>query len=108
MTAIEPRRAPTPIYPLGIAAEDGVSGWAGKITAAYVYMNGCVRYEISGLDKDGAPVGYVFDEGQVFIEPEVLAAFERDENPVTVPAAVESVPPERPRGGPRSSTPVAR
>lgn len=76
---------------LGNKYRDKVSGWEGIATARYEYMNGCVRIEISGADKDGKPEGFVFDVHQV---EEVVAA----------PVVVE----QRQTGGPTSNRPVAR
>lgn len=77
---------------LGKQYRDTVSGWEGVATARYEYMNGCVRYELGGRDKDGKPESFVFDEQQI--------------------EAVEAPPvdrrPSRPTGGPRDATPVAR
>ena len=77
---------------LGDKVRDTVSGWEGIATGKYEFMNGCVRWEISGVDKDGKPEGFVFDEQQV----ELL-----EENPLQVPQP-------QPTGGPRSNRPVAR
>lgn len=75
---------------LGEKYRDTVSGWEGIATARYEYMNGCIRIEISGADKDGKPEGFVFDVHQV----------ERVEGRVpTTPA---------PTGGARSNRPVER
>lgn len=78
---------------LGVKARDVVSGWEGTITSRHEYLNGCVRYEIAGTDKDGKPEDFVFDEQQI----EVLG----DDGPLVnlqVTAA----------GGPRSNRPVPR
>lgn len=74
---------------------DIVSGWTGTVVARYEYMNGCVRYEIAGADKDGKPDSYVFDEQQ--LTPYAMAAIPRGEPE-----------PPRPTGGPRDSRPVPR
>lgn len=79
-------------FELGAKARDVVSGWEGIITAEYRYMNGCLRYEISGADKEGKPEGFVFDSQQI----ESLA-----------PPMLATAPPV-PTGGPRDNRPVAR
>jgi len=77
---------------LGERYRDVVSGWEGVATARYEYMNGCVRIEISGADKDGKPEGFVFDIQQI-------EAVEAPAVPATPVATV---------GGPRSHRPVSR
>ena len=79
---------------LGCTARDTVSGWEGIVTAEYRYMNGCIRYELSGRDKDGKPTGFVFDQQQV-------EAVVPDAHPVTPTTA-------RRTGGSQSSKPVDR
>lgn len=75
---------------LGDRGRDTVSGWEGVATARYEYMNGCVRWELSGKDENGHPKGFVFDEEQ-------LEAVEEAGRPVG------------PRsGGARGSAPVER
>lgn len=87
---------------LGSKARDIVSGWEGIVTARYEYLNGCVRYEIGGKDKDGKPDQYVFDAQQIRViaEPDV----ELVPRPVVVPPPARS---ER-IGGPRDNRPVTR
>lgn len=50
---------------MGEKYRDTVSGWEGTATAVIVYMNGCIRVETSGQDKDGKPIGYMFDQEQL-------------------------------------------
>lgn len=77
---------------LGGRYRDHVSGWEGTATARYEYMNGCVRIEISGADKDGKPESFVFDVQQIEpVEPQLA-------EPATTQAT----------GGPRSNRPVPR
>jgi len=76
---------------LGERYRDVVSGWEGVATARYEYMNGCVRIEISGSDKDGKPESFVFDVQQI-------EAVEAPAVPAT-PIAT---------GGARSNRPVSR
>lgn len=77
---------------LGKKYRDRVSGWEGIATARYEYMNGCVRVELSGADKDGHPKGHVFDSEQIELVP-----------------AAKTVKVERKRtGGPPVSTPMPR
>jgi len=75
---------------LGQKYRDSVSGWVGVATARYEYMNGCVRIELSGADKDGKPDGYVVDIQQV------------EEVEGSVPVV------RRETGGARSNRPVRR
>ncbi len=75
---------------LGSKAKDTISGYTGIATARYEYMNGCVRYELSGTDKEGRPLSYVFDVQQI----EVLEA----------PKVKK--PRHRATGGPRDNTPL--
>jgi hypothetical protein len=65
----EVRRADDQELVLGRPARDLVSGFTGRLVAEYRYLNGCRRFEIGGVDDNGKPPGYVFDESQV----EVLA-----------------------------------
>lgn len=76
---------------LGKKYRDKISGWEGILTARYEYMNGCVRVEISGADKDGQPKGFVFDEQQIELVPD---------------GGVKTKP--RRTGGPQTSVPVSR
>lgn len=77
---------------LGKKYRDTVSGYTGIATARYEYLNGCIRYELSGADKDGKPEHFVFDEQQIVavVAPDVERA------------------PARRTGGPRDNTPVPR
>lgn len=77
---------------LGQRYKDRVSGWEGIAVARYEFLNGCVRFEIAGADKDGKPTEYVIDEQQ--LEP--------TDGPVFVPLDAG------PKGGSRSNQPVAR
>ena len=70
---------------------DTVSKWQGQVTAAYLYSNGCVRYEVAGADSDGKPDSYTFDEEQLEL---VFRADELEQAERT--------------GGPRGSQPVDR
>lgn len=60
MTTIQP-------IELGKKYKDTVSGWEGIATLRLEFLNGCIRYELSGKDKDGAPQGHVFDEEQLLL-----------------------------------------
>ena len=77
----------------GDRVRDEVSRWEGAVTAKYVYWNGCVRYEVSGADKDGKPESFVFDEQQLTVVAE---------RSVDAPGALAQA------GGPRGSRPVPR
>jgi hypothetical protein len=75
---------------LGKKYRDTVSGWEGIATCQLKYMNGCVRYDLEGSDKDGQPKGFVFDGEQLELVGEGI---ELDPTPT---------------GGDRSNIPVAR
>lgn len=66
MTTIQP-------IELGKKYKDTVSGWEGIATLRLEFLNGCIRYELSGKDKDGAPQGHVFDEEQLLLVEDELA-----------------------------------
>lgn len=87
---------------LGDFVADVVSGWEGTAVARHEYLNGCVRWEISGTDKDGKPEGFVFDQQQI----RVLEKGHFKE-PNSQPKGL--VHDKRPRtGGPRSNAPISR
>lgn len=50
---------------LGVDARDRISGWEGVVVARYEYLNGCQRYEIGGVTREGKPEGFVFDAQQI-------------------------------------------
>lgn len=79
--------------PFYTKVKDRVSGWTGLVVAEYKYANGCIRYEVGGVDKDGKPADYVFDVQQL----EILDS----------PQFSANVTKDTP-GGPRGNTPVAR
>lgn len=86
---------------LGDKAKDTVSGFEGIIGSKHIYLNGCVRYAIEGADKDGAPVGHVFDEQQIeVIEKKAWKSPETQATPQPVP---EDQPLAR-TGGPRDAS----
>jgi len=79
---------------LGKHAKDRISGFEGTLTGRFEYLNGCIRWQLSGSKGEGTdlePKDYVFDEEQV----EVLEVAEPE-------------PRGRPSGGPRDLTPPAR
>jgi len=76
---------------LGETYRDKVSGWTGIAVAKLIYLNGCVRFQLGGKDKDGMPKDYIFDQEQL------------------EPAKGPSIPQEKePHGGDRSSEPPSR
>lgn len=75
---------------MGRIYKDSVSGWVGMAVSKHKYMNGCVRWELAGANKEGKPTGYVFDEQQIV---------QVDDQPVTATATA---------GGPRDHDPVPR
>lgn len=90
---------------------DIVTGIEGKATAQYNYPNGCVRYELTMLDKDGAVKDYVFDDQQL----EVLERAHPENTDEAKAARAEATAAHRAAeeakdkpGGPPVKTPVAR
>lgn len=79
-------------------AKDVVSGFEGAVIARYDYINGCVRLEVAGTDKDGKPEAFIFDEQQLQWAESWIEGYE--------PKAALS--PLRRTGGPRDSRPVPR
>lgn len=47
---------------LGEFYRDTVTGFVGVATARYEFINGCVRYQLERLDKEGSVQELVFDE----------------------------------------------
>lgn len=85
---------------LGDKAKDTVSGFEGIVGSKHIYLNGCVRYALEGADKDGAPIGHVFDEQQ--IEVIEKKAWKSPEAHVSQP-----IPEDKPlarTGGPRDAS----
>ena len=78
-------------------AKDVVSGFEGAVTARYDYINGCVRFEVAGTDKDGKPEGFVFDVQQMQWSDEWIEGYEPSK-----------AAPLRATGGPRDKRPVQR
>ena len=50
---------------LGHRYMDPVSGWEGIATSLHSYMYGCTRVTLSGVDSDGKPDEFTFDEPQL-------------------------------------------
>jgi hypothetical protein len=51
---------------LGKKYRDDVSGFEGVATAEYTFLNGCIRYQLTGESRDGkAPEELVFDIEQL-------------------------------------------
>ena len=92
MKALDILKEAAPELEIGARYRDTVSGWEGVLTAVYVYMNKCVRVELSAVDDKGQPKGFVFDNEQVTLV-------------VSTPVVTK---PAQPSGGPRDSSPVAR
>lgn len=87
---------------LGDQVKDVVSGWEGLATARYDYLNGCVRWEIAGADKDGKPDSYVFDQQQIQIMEKG-----RFKEPNSIMTGVIGKR-QRSTGGPRDNAPIPR
>ena len=89
-------------FTLGQRARDKISGWEGILAGRFEYLNGCVRYEIGGTDKDGKPESFVFDEQQIEVIGNGLLASLDELEP-------KAEPRRRARtGGPRGNRPPAR
>jgi hypothetical protein len=85
----------------GRHCKDEVSGFEGVCTARYDYINGCIRVEMSGKDKDGKPEGFIFDQQQVLWADKWLDSF--------APAEPEKYEVKKqPVGGPPIKRPIAR
>lgn len=80
---------------LGAKYRDTISGWEGVCTAIHHYLNGCVRSSLDAVDKEGKPLGYVFDEEQLVLVREKTEA-------------TEVAKKRKPSGGPRDNTQLAR
>lgn len=79
---------------LGAKARDRISGFEGTLTGRFEYLNGCIRWQLSGhrgAGPDLEPKDYIFDEEQV----ELVTADDK-------------APRGAPSGGPRDLTPPAR
>ena len=50
---------------LGHRYRDPVSGWEGTAVALINYMWGCRRVTVAGVNADGKPDEYTFDEPQL-------------------------------------------
>lgn len=81
---------------LGDKVRDTVSGWEGIATGRYEYLNGCRRWQVDGVDKEGKPEGFVFDEQQLEVS-ETQAVVPKDHSPR-----------EQLTGGPRGNRPLPR
>lgn len=65
MSKKDKKKVELPRIRLGGIYKDAISGWVGVAASMHIYLNGCVRYELSGADKDGKPIGYIFDAEQI-------------------------------------------
>lgn len=74
----------------GEKVRDVVTGYEGTLTARFEYANGCVRYQVEALDKDGQLVETVFDEQR--LEPMPLR---KAKQRATSGGARSSKPPRR-------------
>lgn len=50
---------------LGDKVADDITGFEGTTTGRFEYLNGCVRWDVTGTDKEGLPVTYTFDQEQL-------------------------------------------
>jgi RNA 3'-terminal phosphate cyclase len=52
---------------LGCKAKDKITGFMGTVTARCEFISGLVRFEVTGLTKDGAPVQDWQDEDRLVV-----------------------------------------
>lgn len=53
---------------LGSEVRDTTTGFTGVCTSIYLYLNGCIRYEVQGLDRQkGVPTFVALDE--IMVQP---------------------------------------
>jgi len=50
---------------LGQRYKDPISGWEGIATSFHSYVYGCRRVTVSGVDENGKPDEFTFDEPQL-------------------------------------------
>ena len=50
---------------LGQRYKDPVSGWEGTAIAVHTYVYGCRRVTVAGVNPEGKPDEYTFDEPQL-------------------------------------------
>jgi hypothetical protein len=63
-------------FEFGVLVRDTVTGWEGKVTGRYEFINGCIRYGLETI-KDGKHDEMSFDEGR-------LELVEAKDSPVTM------------------------
>lgn len=91
----------------GRRARDTVSKFTGYAVARYDYLNGCIRIEVSGVDKDNKPESWVFDEQQLEWAEQWLNGFEPVKPEPPEPYHVKKTAAKRP-GGPPVRKPISR
>jgi hypothetical protein len=89
---------------LGDKVRDVVSGWEGIASGRYEYLNGCIRWQVDGTDKDGKPDGYVFDDQQIEVVEEAVVPV----HPAVRAVVTPPMPAAARTGGPRGNRPVPR
>jgi hypothetical protein len=88
---------PTGVIKKGMTVRDKATEWVGTVTAEYIFLNGCIRYEVCGLMNTNKPVYIVFDEALL--------------EPVLSPTLTPYVLPEpevKRSGGSTSRSPISR
>lgn len=75
-------------FEFGTVVRDTVTGWEGKITGRYEFINGCIRYGLETL-KDGKHEEMSFDEGRLEIvkSKDSSVALKRTGGPRPTPSA---------------------
>ena len=52
---------------LGCKAKDKITGFEGTVTSRCEFISGLVRFEVTGLTKDGAPIQDWQDEDRLVV-----------------------------------------
>jgi hypothetical protein len=82
---------------LGDRVEDMVTGFQGIAVAKSLYLNGCVRYGVQGVElKDGTPTEWQwFDEAQLHLVESVAVQIHLDLNRTSDPGGPRKNPTQR-------------
>lgn len=75
-------------HEFGTLVRDNVTGWEGKITGRYQFINGCIRYGLETL-KDGKHEEMSFDEDRLEVVEEKVSPvrLKRTGGPRATPSA---------------------
>jgi hypothetical protein len=77
---------------IGQVCRDKITGFEGVVTARYEFINGCIRFLLERLNKEGSVEELVFDEQRLEVIAEKFGEILPD-------------PPLRRTGGPRNKAP---